>query len=314
MRKVDAHVHCALKCTTILKNVLESLEYEKALVLPFEGQSLALIEETQKNNINMFSFAFSLPSSYKSVSEFEKTLINLRNTINLYKAIKIYKDVFFRGFQIGSSTVHLWDDNANEIFQIASENGLMLLVHCADPNDFWLQYPIIRKKQLLKNPHFSYFNDSTIIPKEKQIEYRNYLSAVHSYNKLCFAHLGGFPQRIDELKETLNQNFYIDTSVAIEEMLLLNDSKEVSSLLHSNVEKVLFGSDLIIAETSAGSEKIATIDAINYLSRTEKMFFETTSNRVPNCLELEWFVRGMPLTQEDLDYLFYKNSERLGLL
>lgn len=310
MNKYDAHTHCDIQSLHILKNALECSEFTGALVFPFVGQSHAIYEENLKQGISNLKFAYSLKNKYNSKSDYKNELNILNQSINQFVAIKLYKDFFFNGFWIENTHYYIWDDVALPFFEIAQNKQIPIIIHCADPNDFWLQNPIYRANQMKRNPEFHHYNKN-ILQKSKQLFYRDFLVKKYPHVEFCFAHLGGFPQQNSEFRRNVSGHFYVDTSASIEEVLLINGAKNTAKIIADNKSRILFGSDLIVTSVKNGNDKIMTVEAINHLKQSFDMFIGVGTTKSPNYIELRWDLEKMNLHNDIIEDIFYNNYMRL---
>jgi len=312
MQKIyDSHIHCTVGALKHINNILNGAGIWGALVIPFEGESPMLIEESMKyNHQGNLYFAYSIKSQYKTFNDYVMELRYLDDNIKYFKAIKLYKQFSFGECIIGERKFGIMDnDILDDLFQIAKNHEVPIIFHCADPADFWRENPLYRQQQLRNNPQYSYYNTQKC-GRSTQLKNKQYILDKYKGIDFICAHLGGFPESKSGLIQNI-RNSFIDTSISIEELLYIYGAMSIKKIFEAHSKRIMFGSDLFVLDTVNNMDKIMIVSAIQYLRRCLDIFYSSLKLKVPNFIETPWEIYGLNLSENCLAQIFSGNFERL---
>ncbi len=217
-------------------------------------------------------------------------------------------DMGFDGFKMleGKPTVRkelqkpLNAPEYDAFYEFVAASGLPLLIHVADPSEFW-DIDRIPKWALKRG----YFCDETFVPFETLITEAEDVAKKHPNLKLIFAHfffMSDNIKRAEYFFETY-PNVHFDITSGTE--MYFNFSKDADAwraFFTRYADRIVFGTD------SFDSQKPTDIDERDGILRMEKRFLTTADSFT----EFHNDVKGINLDNAALEQIFYKNFERLA--
>ena len=254
-------------------------------------------------------------STFPSVSlsgfehpDFEKTV---RKTLEAYqkagyRGIKLWKDItLYRKDSLGNH-IRLDDERLSCVFDAAGKNGLIVLIHIADPKAFFT--PLDEQNEyhecLVQNPHWLFYGGG-FFSFEEHMRMQETLLRRHSATTFIIAHVGSCSEDLEYVGNLLRQypNMYIDIAARVNE--LGRQPYTARRFFLEYADRILFGTDYIAGQNPA--------DIYPYYFR----FLETFDEYFDYGPSVEagsmgrWKIYGICLPDEVLEKVYHLNAERL---
>ena len=205
------------------------------------------------------------------------------------------------------SLVAVDDARFDPVWEAAGALDLPVLIHTADPVDFWL--PVDEKNPsyatLKARPQWSY-HGSDVAPHRELLSQRDRVVARHRSTVFIYAHMGDAIEDIEYLSCELDKNphLHLDTSARCNRMGR-QDTRAVREFFLKYQDRILFGTD---AGANLKSEK--DLSAVAEFYRRHWVFFESDrEDLAPFTRDLR--ITGIDLPEAVLQKVYWRNSRRL---
>ena len=308
MKIFDSHVHCRKGCIKYLINIMDIANIEKALILPWPYEDEDILNEAINFKKRIYVAIIPNLELIYDKDLWEKEIKKISKNIDFFDAVKIYKTASF-GNIIENDNRDYSNNCFDELWSILSAVNKPVIIHTADPKDFWNNnINSLRKKQIELNPEYNY-SGKNIIPREKQKEiYKNHIK---KWSNITFigAHLNGFPADLKELEQDISLN-KVDTCSSLEEVLTFDNNK-VNDLFSKYYSNILFGTDIMVGEPSEGKESIYYKIWSKFVIDTLDMIRCNDIMRTPNVREYPWSIKGLNLNPHIENSILYENANSL---
>jgi len=207
------------------------------------------------------------------------------------QGIKVAKSLGLRLRGNDGKLVAVDDTRLDPLWQTAGELGLPILIHTADPVDFWL--PVDENNPsygtLKARPNWSYYG-TDIAPHRELLYQRDRVVERHRNTTFIYAHMGDAVEDLEYLSCELDKNPHLnlDTSARCNRMGR-KDPKAMRDFFVKYQDRILFGTD----GGANFSEEAGSAGAIEFYRRHWAFFESADEDLVP-------FTRDMRATGIDL--------------
>jgi predicted TIM-barrel fold metal-dependent hydrolase len=310
MRVIDAHLHCSASSVHILVRALDIAEIDGAVVLAFPGESRRLLEEAHRVAPRRLRVLVSpILQLAGTGSAWESELAEIDRLLGHAAGIKLYKDANFGLRNRDGKPISLLSPELEPLWAIAAAHDKPLLMHCADPSDFWRRSPRLRARQLEIYPEWSYRRSRAVPSRRWMTRSRDELFRREPSVRFVSAHLGGFPATPGELGRFMGLGL-ADTSAALEEVLTF-DRYAVDRLLRRHEHDIMWGSDLILGAQPKGEERSALMVSAKFLADSLKLATAEEPVHAPASAMCPWTAPGLGLRGSLRESILSANAIRI---
>ena len=225
------------------------------------------------------------------------------------QGLKIFKSLGLRLRDRSGQLLAVDDPRLDPLWEEAGELGLPVLIHTADPADFWK--PVTPENPfyhtLQARPEWSYFG--TDIPPHRELLYqRDRVVERHSETTFVAAHMGDAVEDLEYLACELDKNphLFLDTSARLNRLGSSKDLREVRNFFLNYQDRLLFGTDC-----GANFRSQADLPQMEEFYRRHWSFFETAERGFLAPFTNDWHIDGINLPKEVLRKLYWENARRL---
>jgi hypothetical protein len=304
---VDAHVHCLSGAVDLLLRVMDLAQVERAVVLAWPGNTVALMEKAACMPRRL-RVLVAPDLTLAGTAGWDGELALVDSLLGHAAGIKLYKQANFGLRNADGAPISLLSPELEPLWAIAARRGCPVLVHYADPLDFWRRTPRLRARQVEHHPESRYRGSRRIPSRRRLLSERDELLHRHPDVRFVGAHLSGFPATERELARFLELG-PTDTSAALEEVLTLERSA-VDRLVRRHHRDLLWGSDLFLTRAADGRDDVMVkmsakhvIDSLRLATAAEPVIAPS-----PTC---RWTAPGLGLTGGLADSILGGNALRL---
>jgi predicted TIM-barrel fold metal-dependent hydrolase len=206
------------------------------------------------------------------------------------------------------------DPRLDPLWAKASELGVPVLIHTADPVAFFLPLDASNERweELQLHPDW-HFGGGEFPDHDTLLIQRNRVIERHPDTIFIGAHLGNYPENLAYVDACLDHypNLYVDTSARIGE-IGRHPVQEVRSFLLKHQDRVIFGTDLTLGWNAF--EKQEDQPKIKQFYDAHWCFFETGERQIeyPGYpIQGCWKVDAVSLPDGVLDKLYAGNAQEL---
>jgi len=224
------------------------------------------------------------------------------------RGLKVPKTLGLHLRRKDGSLVPVDDPALDPIWEAAGELGLPILIHTADPSDFWL--PVDENnpsyETLKARPSWSYYG--TDIPPHRDLLYqRDRVVERHRDTTFIYAHMGDALEDLEYLACELDKNphLHLETSARCNRMGR-EDPEAMRDFFLRYQERILFGTDA--GGNFSGKQAIPAL--VDFYGRHWK-FFETAEEGFLAPFSGTARINGIDLPREVLAKLYWGNAQRL---
>lgn len=214
------------------------------------------------------------------------------------RGLKIFKSLGFSVKDIDGNRVAVDDPRLDPIWAKCGELGIPVLIHTADPKQFWAPFDAENERWLeLKTHPNRKREDDNPVPWETLIQEQHNVFKKHKNTQFISAHLGWYGNDLAHLGKLLDQmpNMNVEIGAVIAE--LGRQPRMANAFLTKYQDRVLFGKD------AYNPEEYATYFRV----------LETQDEYFPYYKKYHayWKMYGLGLSDEVLKKIYYKNAIRL---
>jgi predicted TIM-barrel fold metal-dependent hydrolase len=214
--------------------------------------------------------------------------------------MKIWKDLGLRLHDRDGSLVRIDDPRLDPFFARASELGVFIMFHTADPAAFFLPTDAENERfeELSAHPDWSFYGSR--FSREELLEQRNRVFARHPKTQFVSAHMGEQPEDLAALAALLEAypNLQLDMSARVAE--LGRQPFTARRFFLRFASRILFGADLLPEE--------AMYRGHFRFFETEDEYFEYPSHA---SRQGRWQIYGLALPDEVLERIYRGNALEL---
>ncbi len=161
--------------------------------------------------------------------------------------VKVWKDLGMSVRDTSGRLLKADDERLDPFFRRCGELGLPVLIHQADPKEYWypLTYNSLHYGQ--RNEKDQFYNDPEMPTWEELIARRDHILEKHPQTNFIGAHLGSMSFDLAALEATLRKypNFSVDCAARQRIIGRLNP-EAVRDFFVNNQDRILFGTDGIL--------------------------------------------------------------------
>jgi len=210
------------------------------------------------------------------------------------KGLKIYKTLGMFAKDKSGKRVHIDDPRIDAVWDKCGELGIPVLIHAADPKQFWQPIDKNNERWLELKLHPGRRHDTDSVKWETIIAEQHKMFRKHPKTKFIDAHLGWYGSDLKKLGQLLDQmpNVYTEIGAVIAE--LGRQPRAAKTFLTKYQDRVLFGKD------SWAPEEYETYFRV---LETEDEYFPYHKR-----YHAFWRMYGIGLPDEILKKIYYKNA------
>ncbi len=208
--------------------------------------------------------------------------------------LKIYKDLGLFNTDSKGRRIHIDDPRIDPIWEKCGELGIPVLIHSADPRQFWQPIDKDNERWLELKLHPGRRHDQDTLKWETVIAEQHNIFKKHPKTKFINAHLGWYGSDLKKLGEFMDQfpNMYTEIGAVIAE--LGRQPRAGKAFLTKYQDRVMFGKDSWVPEEYPTYFRV----------------LETADDYFPYHKRYHafWRMYGLDLSDEVLKKIYYKNA------
>ncbi|HLZ16773.1 MAG TPA: amidohydrolase family protein [Cyclobacteriaceae bacterium] len=210
------------------------------------------------------------------------------------KGLKIYKTLGMFAKDKSGKRVHIDDPRIDAVWDKCGELGIPVLIHAADPRQFWQSIDKNNERWLELKLHPGRRHDTDSVKWESIIAEQHRMFRKHPKTKFIDAHLGWYGNDLKKLGQLLDQmpNVYTEIGAVIAE--LGRQPRAAKAFLTKYQDRVLFGKDSWVPEEYETYFRVL---------ETEDEYFPYHKR-----YHAFWRMYGIGLPDEILKKIYYKNA------
>ena len=261
-------------------------------------KSIKNIQENHPNRVGLF-----LNVDFESIDDenYAETQVKIiRDAVEKGAiGLKVYKSLGLRNKDSKGKRIRVDDERIGPIWDVCGELGIPVLIHSADPFQFWLPKDDQNERWFeLKEKPGRYYGDSDFIPPfEDIINEQHTIFRRHKNTTFINAHLGWMGNDLQKLGQHLDEfpNVMTEFGAVIAE--LGRQPKTARQFFIDYQDRILFGKD------SYNKEEFYTYFRV---LESDDEYFNYFRKR-----HAFWKMYGLNLPDEVLKKIYYKNALRL---
>ncbi len=261
-------------------------------------KSIKNIQENHPNRVGLF-----LNVDFESIDDenYAETQVKIiRDAVEKGAiGLKVYKSLGLRNRDSKGKRIRVDDERIGPIWDVCGELGIPVLIHSADPFQFWLPKDDQNERWFeLKEKPGRYYGDSDFIPPfEDIINEQHTIFRRHENTTFINAHLGWMGNDLQKLGQHLDEfpNVITEFGAVIAE--LGRQPKTARQFFIDYQDRILFGKD------SYNKEEFYTYFRV---LESDDEYFNYFRKR-----HAFWKMYGLNLPDEVLKKIYYKNALRL---
>lgn len=208
--------------------------------------------------------------------------------------LKVYKSLGMFNKDSKNNRIHIDDPRIDAIWAKCGALGIPVLIHAADPKQFWQPIDKNNERWLELKTHPGRRHDTDPVKWETLIAEQHNIFKKHPKTKFINAHLGWFGSDLKKLGELMNQfpNMYTEIGAVIAE--LGRQPRAAREFLTKYQDRVMFGKDSWIPEEYTTYFRV----------------LETADEYFPYHKRYHafWRMYGLDLPDDILKKIYYKNA------
>jgi uncharacterized protein len=213
------------------------------------------------------------------------------------KGLKIYKSLGMFNKDKNGKRIPIDDTRIDPVWAKCGELGIPVLIHAADPRQFWQPIDKNNERWLELKLHPGRRHDIDTIKWEKIIEEQHAIFRKHPKTKFINAHLGWYGSDLKKLGQLMDKlpNMYTEIGAVIAE--LGRQPRAAKAFLTKYQDRVLFGKDSWVPEEYETYFRVL---------ETEDEYFPYHKR-----YHAFWKMYGIGLPDDILKKIYYKNAMSL---
>jgi predicted TIM-barrel fold metal-dependent hydrolase len=317
---IDAHVHVHPDSIADLVFIMKANNLSQVVNLGI----LELLGIPVEEGMRAFRRALGQRMAYFSTPDFRDTSpgFGRRMAEELARRVeagaaglKIFKELGLRHKDASGNLIPVDDPRLDPLWAMASELGVPVLIHIADPVAFFqpLEPDNERWEQLQVHPDW-HFGRPEFPDHDDLLAQRNRVVERHPETTFIGAHLGNYPEDLAYVAACLERypNFYVDTSARIGEFGR-HPVDKVRAFFVKHQDRIIFGTDSTIG-WDAFDGVPESVTELNLFYDAHWRYFETDARQMEDPfypIHGHWHVDALDLPEEVLDKLYIQNAQRL---
>ncbi len=208
--------------------------------------------------------------------------------------LKIYKSLGMFSKDSKGERIAIDDPRIDPIWAKCGELGIPVLIHAADPPQFWQPIDAQNERWLELKTHPGRRHDNDPVSWETIIAEQHHIFQKHTKTKFINAHLGWYGSNLKKLAELMDRfpNMYTEIGAVIAE--LGRQPKAANAFITKYQDRVLFGKDSWVPEEYETYFRVL---------ETEDEYFSYHKR-----YHAFWRMYGIGLSDEVLKKVYYKNA------
>lgn len=213
------------------------------------------------------------------------------------KGLKIYKSLGMFARDKNGRRIHIDDSRIDAVWDKCGELGIPVLIHAADPKQFWQPIDKNNERWLELKTHPGRRHDKDTVKWETIIAEQHRMFRKHPNTKFIDAHLGWYGNDLKKLGKLLDEmpNVYSEIGAVIAE--LGRQPRAAKEFLTKYQDRVLFGKDSWVPEEYTTYFRVLETEDEYFLYHKRYHAF--------------WRMYGIGLPDEVLKKIYYKNAMKL---
>jgi len=213
------------------------------------------------------------------------------------KGLKIYKSLGLFSKDKSGKIIPIDDPRIDPVWEKCGELGIPVLIHSADPKQFWQPIDSLNERWLELKLHPGRRHDQDPISWETVIAQQHNLFRKHPKTKFINAHLGWYGSDLNKLSQLLDElpNMYTEIGAVIAE--LGRQPRAAKAFLTKYQDRVLFGKDSWVP---------GEYETYFRVLETEDEYFPYHKR-----YHAFWRMYGIGLPDDVLKKIYYKNALKL---
>jgi predicted TIM-barrel fold metal-dependent hydrolase len=211
--------------------------------------------------------------------------------------LKIYKNLGMTAKDAKGNRIHVDDPRIDAVWDKCGELGIPVLIHSADPKQFWQPIDSKNERWLELKLHPGRRHDDDPVKWETIIEEQHAMFRKHPKTKFINAHLGWYGSDLTKLGKLLDElpNMYTEIGAVIAE--LGRQPRAAKAFLTKYQDRVMFGKDSwVVEEYTTYFRVLETADEYFPYHKKYHAF---------------WRMYGLELPDDILKKIYYKNALRV---
>ena len=208
--------------------------------------------------------------------------------------LKIYKNLGLFNVDSKGKRIHIDDPRIDPIWAKCGELGIPVLIHSADPKQFWQPIDKNNERWLELKLHPGRRHDEDTLKWETVIAEQHNIFKKHPKTKFINAHLGWYGSDLKKLSELMDKfpNMYTEIGAVIAE--LGRQPRAAKAFLTKYQDRVMFGKDSWVPEEYGTYFRV----------------LETADDYFPYHKRYHafWRMYGLDLSDDVLKKIYYKNA------
>jgi len=213
------------------------------------------------------------------------------------KGLKIFKSLGMFSKDKSGKIIPIDDPRIDPVWEKCGELGIPVLIHSADPRQFWQPIDSLNERWLELKLHPGRRHDQDPISWETVISQQHNLFRKHPKTKFINAHLGWYGSDLNKLSQLLDElpNMYTEIGAVIAE--LGRQPRAAKAFLIKYQDRVLFGKDSWVP---------GEYETYFRVLETEDEYFPYHKR-----YHAFWRMYGIGLPDDVLKKIYYKNALKL---
>lgn len=208
--------------------------------------------------------------------------------------LKVYKSLGMFNKDSKGNRIHIDDPRIAPVWDKCGELGIPVLIHAADPRQFWQPIDEKNERWLELKTHPGRRHDNDPVSWETIIQEQHNVFKKHKGTKFINAHLGWYGSDLKKLGELLDQlpNMYTEIGAVIAE--LGRQPRAARAFLTKYQDRVMFGKDSWVPSEYATYFRVLETDDDYFPYHKRYHAF--------------WRMYGLDLSDDVLKKIYYKNA------
>ena len=210
------------------------------------------------------------------------------------KGLKLYKEFGMEFKDENDKVIAIDDSRLDPVWDKCGELNIPVLIHSADPKNFWLPVDKDNERWLELAKHPDRKRTEKDIPWETVITQQHHLFLKHPKTKFIAAHFGWLANDLERLSKFLDsaKNVYVEFGAIIAE--IGRQPRAAGAFFEKYQDRILFGKDSWVPEEYATYFRV----------------LETTDEYFPYHKKYHafWKIYGLGLPDSILKKVYYKNA------
>ena len=213
------------------------------------------------------------------------------------KGLKIYKSLGMSSRDSKGNRIHIDDPRIDPVWAKCGELGIPILIHAADPKQFWQPIDKNNERWLELKLHPGRRHDTDTVKWERIIAEQHNIFKKHPKTIFINAHLGWFGSDLKKLSQLMDQYPNMVTEVGAVIAELGRQPRAAKAFLTKYQDRVLFGKDSWVPDEYETYFRVL---------ETEDEYFPYHKR-----YHAFWRMFGIGLPDDILKKIYYKNALRI---